>query len=545
MNDSISEIIKSCEWYSSSFLVLSDNVFSPLLYYSYFGSLIPSLVVALFVFFSGYKKLPNKLLLLMTLAFSGWIFFNLVTWATEFPNMTMFAWSFLIILEPLVYFFAFYFVYVMIFEKDFSPLQKFIFTSPLLVTFIFTPTKFGLIGYDLSNCDRAAIEGVVASYGYVIEFLYIILILGFFGYFLKINKDSVQRKRAILVNVGIVLFLLSFSAGNILEVFTENWYIGQYGLFGAPVFVAFLAYSMVKYKTFNTKIIGAQALVFGLWILVLSMLFVRNIENMKYVIWGTLILMIVFGYYLIKSVKQIEQQKAMLEKANAQQESLMRFINHQVKGFLTRSRTIFDALKTGDYGQMTPEAQKLVDVGFDTNTQAVQMVRSLLDAANLHEGTVSYQKVNFDFRALVSDIVGQLKPVAEGKGIQLNVNVDPTKEMMVNGDLTHLAQAVRNLIENSIQYTGAGAVTVSLMVEHKKIVFRVEDTGLGLSDEDKKVLFTQGGRGEDAKKRNVNSTGYGLYITAQIVKDHKGSISADSKGRDKGSTFEIKLPLVV
>lgn len=543
MENSISEIIQSCEWYGSQFLIISENVYSPLLYYSYFGALIPSALIALLVFFSGSKKLPNKLILMMVLSFSAWVFFALVTWATEFPNMTMFAWSFLIILEPLVYFFALYFVYVMIFEKDFSILQKIIFSSPLLVTFILTPTKYGLIGYDLSNCDRAAVEGIVATYGYVLEFIYIILILGFFGYFLKKNSDHIARKRATLITTGIVLFLLSFSLGNILEVFTENWLIGQYGLFGAPIFVAFLAYSMVKYKTFNTKIIGAQALVAALWILVLSMLFVRRIENMKYVIVGTLVLVTIFGYYLIKSVRQIEQQKTLLEKANAQQESLMRFINHQVKGFLTRSRTIFDALKTGEYGSMSDEAKKLVDVGFDTNTQAVQMVRSLLDASNLHDGTVSYQHVNFDFRALVSDIVGQLKPIAEGKKLQLNVNIDASKEMMVNGDLTHLAQAVRNLIENAIQYTSAGAVSVSLQIENKNVVLKVVDTGLGLTEEDRKVLFTQGGRGEEARKRNVNSTGYGLYITYKIVKDHKGTISATSAGRDKGSTFEVKLPL--
>ena len=64
------------------------------------------------------------------------------------------------------------------------------------------------------------------------------------------------------------------------------------------------------------------------------------------------------------------------------------------------------------------------------------------------------------------------------------------------------------------------------------------------TEDDKKVLFQQGGRGEEAQKRNVNSTGYGLYITYKIIKDHQGHIKAISAGRDKGSTFEVKLPLV-
>ncbi|MEY2641339.1 MAG: hypothetical protein RL150_732 [Candidatus Parcubacteria bacterium] len=541
MENVIAETIAACEWYGSSFLVISDNVFSPLLYYSYFGSLIPSVLIALFVFLNGKNRLPNKLLLLMVAAFGGWIFFNLVTWATELPPMTMFAWSFLIILEPLVYFFALYFVYAMVFERDFSFWQKVLFASPLFVTFFLTPTKFGLLGYDLSNCDRAAVEGIVATYGYALEFIYILLIVGFFGYFWLKSKDAIARKRATLITVGIVLFLLSFSAGNILEVFTENWLIGQYGLFGAPIFVGFLAYSMVKYKTFNTKVLGTQVLVAALWVLVLSMLFVRNIENMKYVIAGTLVLVTIFGVQLIKSVKELEHQKVRLQKANDQQQSLMRFINHQVKGFFNRTRIIFDALRTNEYGELPAPARELVETGFATDTEAINMVRSLLDAANLHDGTVEFKKISLDLRALVSDITSQVQEVAKAKGLTLSI--EAKEEARVFGDLTHLAQAVRNIIENSIQYTERGVVQVALTTQGKNAVLTVTDTGLGLTQEDMRRLFTQGGRGEEAKRRNVNSTGYGLYITKKIVTAHGGDVVVHSAGRDKGSTFTITLPL--
>lgn len=545
MTSQISEIIKSCEWAESHFLIISENVFSPLLYYSYFGSLIPTLLIGLIVYLSNRKKIENKILFLISISFAFWTLLNLITWATEFPSKTMLAWSILNVVEPVIYFLSFYFVYVMIFDRDFSNKQKVLFSSPLLITILLSSTKFNLIGYDLSNCDRAAVEGVSAIYGYWLDVVYILFIISSFIYFVRKNKDRVLLKKAILITFGTLAFLTSFYLGNILEYFTENWYIGQYGLFGAPIFVGVLAYSMVKYKTFNIRMFGAQVLVVALSIMIFSMLFVRTIENVKYVVITTLILVIIFGYQLVKSVKMVEVQRQNLQKANEQQESLMRFINHQVKGFLTRSRLIFDALKNDEYGKLSPEAKKLVDVGFDTNTQAVQMVKSLLDASNLSDGTVNYQHVNFDFRALVSDIVGQLKSTAEAKGLKLNAEIDSSKEMMVNGDLTHLAQAVRNLIENSIQYTNAGAVTVSLSVtEDKKVLFKVSDTGMGLSEEDKKVLFKQGGRGEEAQRRNVNSTGYGLYITYKIVKDHKGQIKATSAGRDKGSTFEFALPLV-
>ena len=60
--------------------------------------------------------------------------------------------------------------------------------------------------------------------------------------------------------------------------------------------------------------------------------------------------------------------------------------------------------------------------------------------------------------------------------------------------------------------------------------------------EDKKALFTEGGRGKDSLATNVDSTGYGLYIAKQIVLEHKGAIWAESEGRDKGSEFIVELP---
>jgi signal transduction histidine kinase len=404
-------------------------------------------------------------------------------------------------------------------------------------------TIFGqsVVGFDQTWCESTE-GGFIVKYKAVVSLVAIVAVIGVF--FWRWFKEKGDRKKLVVITTGLLLFLSIFSITEYISVMTGHYEINLYGSFSLPIFIGMLVYSIVKYNSFDVKLIASNALVLSLVVIIgAQFFFIRSPINMALNSVGFLFVMIA-GYYLVKSVQQIEKQKELLQKANEQQQSLMRFINHQVKGFLTRSRLIFDALKNDEYGALTPEARKLVDVGFDTNTQAVQMVKSLLDASNLQDGTVNYQHVNFDFRALVNDIILQLKPMAEAKGLTMNSQIDASKEMMVNGDLTHLAQAVRNLIENAIQYTSAGAVNVALGVEDKNVLFKVSDTGLGLSDEDKAILFRQGGRGNEAQKRNVNSTGYGLFITYKIVKDHKGHVKASSAGRDKGSTFEFKLPLV-
>jgi signal transduction histidine kinase len=170
------------------------------------------------------------------------------------------------------------------------------------------------------------------------------------------------------------------------------------------------------------------------------------------------------------------------------------------------------------------------------------MVRSILGASNLKKGTVEYNMTKFDIRALISDLSYQLSPMAEEKGLKFELDVDSKKTFFVNGDLIHLAQVVRNLIENSIHYTPKGSIKVSLKREEDTIVFGVKDTGIGLDEDDRRVLFSEGGRGKQAQKENVNSTGFGLFIVKEVVEAHKGAVEAKSEGRDKGSEFIVKIP---
>ncbi|VAW32426.1 hypothetical protein MNBD_CPR01-117 [hydrothermal vent metagenome] len=105
---------------------------------------------------------------------------------------------------------------------------------------------------------------------------------------------------------------------------------------------------------------------------------------------------------------------------------------------------------------------------------------------------------------------------------------------------------LRNIIENAINYTPNGSVIVSLLKNKKgDITFNVKDTGIGITDEDKKRLFTEGGHGKDSIKINAHSTGYGLFIAKQVIKAHKGNIFAKSDGAGEGASFKVIFPASV
>ncbi|MFA6348847.1 MAG: ATP-binding protein [Candidatus Paceibacterota bacterium] len=551
MTPEVFNLIQACEWAPSQFLVFSDNVFESFIYYSHLGSIIPTLLIALFIFIYGRKEFSSILLLLTSIFFSLWVFSDLVLWATEFPSYTMFFWALEIVCEPLVYFFSFYFFYVYVFKKDLSVLQKILFLFPLLPTFVFASTRLGLLGYDISNCDRAASEGILATYGYAIEILYTLLIIGFAIFVLIKAKESVVKKRTALLAVGIVLFLLSFSIGNIVEVFSQDWSIGRYGLFGAPVFVAFLAYLIVQYRAFNVRLIGAQALVAAFWLSVLSLLFIRTVEDVRIITSVTLIFVLIAGILLVRGVKREIAQREKIQKlaeelqdTNERQEGLLHFIGHEVKGFLTKDAGAFAAISQGDFGTPPDGMKPFVDQALIESRQGADSVSNILKASNLKKGAVTYVKEPFDLEALAREAVEKARAAAERKGLTLTFVADGASYQMT-GDKAQLSDHVlRNIIDNSINYTSSGSIAVSLKRDDGKLVFAVKDTGIGIDEDDKKHLFTEGGHGKDSQRVNVHSTGYGLYIAKQIAEAHGGTIRAESEGRDKGSTFFVEFPVV-
>ncbi len=551
MSSQIQSLIEACQWAPSHLLVLSDNVFSPLLYYSYLGSVIPVLLITIFIYVNGKKELTSRLLLLMGGSFAMWVFGAMVTWATEIPSYTMFFWTLLNIFEPFVYFFAFYFFYTFLFKKDFSVSQKILFSVPLLPTLIFAPTKSMLLGYNISNCDRNAYEGILASYGYGVEILYAILIVIFALIALGKLKSRADRTKTVLLTVGITAFLLSLSLGNILEVFTENWYIGQYGLFGAPIFVGFLAYLIVHYRAFNVRLIGAQVLVAALWLSVLALLFVTSIEDVRIITSITLIFVLIVGIYLVRGVKREIQQREHIEKlagelqeTNNRQETLMHYIGHEVKGFLTKDAGAFASLLDDDFGQLQDGMKPFVENALAQSRDGARSVTDILTASNQKKGTMTYAKEPLDLKAIIEGVIEREQSVANKKNLALSFSADDAgAPYTISGDKEKLAENVfRNIVQNSINYTPSGSITASLKKEDKKFIFSIKDTGVGITEEDKKNLFTEGSHGKDSQRVNAHSTGYGLYIAKNIILAHGGTIRAESEGEGKGSTFIIELP---
>lgn len=541
-----------CGWDTARFLIFSGNVFAPLIYYSHLGPLVASLLIGVAVIVNNPRALINRALFVMTAAFSAWVYADLVLWASEKPEYIMFFWSAMAPIELLLFAAGWYLVAVLA-NRGAAPSfrQHLIAGVTFLPVFLFAHTSYNLLGYDLTNCDREPIEGPLWQYIYLIEVFFIgwIVEKGIVGY--RRLTDPAERKQLLLVVSGVTISLLVFSIGNFLVLFLldVDWSYEQYKLFGMPVFAAFITYSAVRFRTFDLKVFTAQALVIAVSIPVFSLLFIRTIDNVRIITILTFILICIIGYILIRNVRReieqrmlIEKQEKELELANKQQESLLHFISHEVKGYLTESQAGFASIIEGDFGAVPDKLKSMASGALTSVRRGVLTVMDLLDASNFKKGTMAFAKNEFDLRKAVREVVEELQAAADEKGLTIQLAIGEGAYMFKGDEDKIRRHVIRNLIDNAIKYTPRGAVRVEL-TDGEKLRFAVKDSGVGITSEDMRNLFTEGGHGKNAIKVNVHSTGYGLFIAKEVVEAQGGKIWAKSEGEGKGSTFIVEFPV--
>jgi len=290
-------------------------------------------------------------------------------------------------------------------------------------------------------------------------------------------------------------------------------------------------------------------LVWGLAILIGSQFFFIKVPINMVLNGVTFIASIIFGYLLVKSVKKEVQQKeelaqldVYLENLLKQRESLVHLVTHKVKGSFTHSKYIFAGILDGSFGVISPELQKMAEKGLESDNVGINTVDMVLNAANMQKGLIKYDMKRINFKDIILKTFSEKKIPAETKGLKIEKDIKED-DYYILGDSFWLNEAINNLIENSIKYTKEGKIAVGLEKKESKILLYVKDTGMGITEEDKKNLFTEGGRGKDSVKVNIDSTGYGLYSVKLIIEAHKGRVWAESEGVGKGSAFFVELPL--
>jgi signal transduction histidine kinase len=167
-----------------------------------------------------------------------------------------------------------------------------------------------------------------------------------------------------------------------------------------------------------------------------------------------------------------------------------------------------------------------------------RLVEELLDVSQINNGKLNLHLESFDLCELLKEVCSRYGDDA-AKG-QVNVSIEEGVTVAGHWDRLRIDQVITNLITNAIKYGDSKPVHASLCREENEAVIRVKDHGIGISEEDQSRIFGRFERAVSAS--NFGGLGLGLYIVRQIVHEHGGSVSVQSK-KNEGSTFTVRLPL--
>jgi signal transduction histidine kinase len=557
--------IMICGDYSEKMFSYFDFTLAPaLLYYIYIPLFTLLILLSYFILKKEVRSRKTIAVSGVSLSLASWVFFSIMTWSALPVALVHFSWQVSYLFEILFFIFVVYLAYLFYAEKDMPAKFKWIIFFLSAPVFLLASTPLLLEMFDITNCE--SVPGVLTYYVFFLQFLTIFFV-GYFTFIagkekLHSYKDKKKTETFLLLS-GLLILVVFFSLMLFISATTGIWEYESIGLIGAFILLVILGYSIARYQTFDLKVAGAEFFIIGILLLLFSMLFVRDVERLRYVILITFLLTSIIGFMLAKSVRnemetirKAEQLTRYLANANArlreidkQKTEFVSVASHQLRGPIAAIKGYASMLTDGSFGAIPTPMEEPLGRILESGKRIALMVDDFLNVTRIEQGRMNYAMERHNLCDLVMSAIQELQILGEKKGLSFVFNcgeIDSHKNpVWIIGDEGKLQQVFSNIVDNAIKYTPEGSITFSLRIlsDHNAINISIKDTGIGIPKEDQEKLFHKFNRASNANEATVYGTGLGLYIAKEIIKAHNGWIHISSEGKGKGTEFTIELPL--
>lgn len=200
--------------------------------------------------------------------------------------------------------------------------------------------------------------------------------------------------------------------------------------------------------------------------------------------------------------------------------------------------------------QKTPlndDQKELLNIITTSGENLLLIINDILDFSKIESGQIQFEFIDFELKTVVNNVYQLMKFKADENGIGLNYHISEKVPPVLNGDPLRISQILMNLVNNAIKFTHDGKVDIHIEPIDRsgntvRLLFRVADTGIGISEEGKQLLFKEFSQAESSISREYGGTGLGLAISKNLVNLMNGEIGVDSQ-LGQGSEFWFRLPL--
>jgi CheY-like chemotaxis protein/nitrogen-specific signal transduction histidine kinase len=191
--------------------------------------------------------------------------------------------------------------------------------------------------------------------------------------------------------------------------------------------------------------------------------------------------------------------------------------------------------------ELTQEQREFAETVKNSGEALLTVINDILDFSKVEAGKLELEEIDFDLRRTLEEVLELFAPRAKAKDLELVLVLDPTVPVRLQGDPGRLRQVLANLLGNAVKFTHAGEVRLHVDVrqpgpERTLLRFQIADTGIGISEVQRKRLFTPFTQVDSSMSRRYGGTGLGLAICSQLASLMGGEIGVDSQ-EGAGSTF--------
>ena len=239
--------------------------------------------------------------------------------------------------------------------------------------------------------------------------------------------------------------------------------------------------------------------------------------------------------------EQLRRLAADLSEADRRKTEFLATLAHELRNPLAPIRSGLGVMRlTGHNVATVSKVREMMErqVG-----HMVRLIDDLLDIARISGGKLELMRERADLKTLLASAVETSLPLVEAGQHRLELDV-PDDPLMIDADVTRIAQVVANLLNNAAKYTPSGGrIALSLRQDGATAVIAVSDTGVGIPADSLTSIFDMFKQVERHMERAQGGLGIGLSLVRRLVEMHGGSVTAASAGAGRGSTFEVRLPL--
>lgn len=237
--------------------------------------------------------------------------------------------------------------------------------------------------------------------------------------------------------------------------------------------------------------------------------------------------------------KQLIKNMREAKAANEAKNKFLATISHELRTPLNAILGFNQCLLMEMDGTINQKQRQALEKIEKSSFHLLTLINDLLDWSKIEAKKMELEIMSYNIVEIVKSCCEEMQPIAEKKNLGFYFSTN-APIILLRVDLLRMRQVFLNLLDNAIKFTHSGSVHISILNEPEQVVIQVEDTGIGLSKEEKRRIFHPFSQANSSITRKYGGTGLGLVISKKIVELHGGIISIESE-KGKGSIFIVTI----